>query len=274
MRAYIQLMRLDKPIGIWLCFLPAAWVLAAQGAEPFYFALFLLGSAVMRAAGCIINDLTDREFDKQVERTKSRPLAAGTISTRQAFALLIVLLAIAFGIVLYLPPQALYLAFATLPFIAAYPWMKRITWWPQFFLGITFNLGTLFASYATAGEITEAALLFYVAAIFWTLGYDTIYALQDTRDDALIGVKSTALKLGKYVPVFVLGCFLIMWLLLVSAGIFAQLTNRYEIGLLLVAGQACWQVRMVKRGADGGRIFRSNQWLGLILLTALLSESI
>lgn len=274
MHPYIQLVRLDKPIGIWLCFLPAAWVLAAQRAEAVYFILFLLGAAVMRAAGCIVNDLADREFDKQVERTKSRPLASGTILPRQAIVLLVMLLLVGLAIVLYLPAQALYLAFATLPFIAAYPLMKRITWWPQLFLGITFNLGTLFASYATAGEITEAALLFYVAAIFWTLGYDTVYALQDTRDDALIGVKSTALKLGKYVPVFVLGCYLIMWLLLISAGIFAQLTNRYELGLLLVAGHACWQVRMVKRGADGGRIFRSNQWLGLILLTALLSESI
>lgn len=274
MHPIIQLMRLDKPIGIWLTFLPAAWVLAAQRAEAIYFILFLIGAAVMRSAGCIINDLTDRDFDKNVERTKTRPLAAGTVSVRHAYLLLVLLLSIALGIVLYLPPSALYLAFATLPFVAAYPWMKRITWWPQLFLGITFNLGTLFASIATTDSITPAALLFYAASIFWTLGYDTIYALQDKQDDALIGVKSTALRLGNYVPLFVLGCYLAMWLLLVSAGIFAQLVMYYELGLLLVAGHACLQVRSIKRGVDGGRIFRSNQWLGTILFVAILGSSI
>lgn len=272
MRAFIELMRLHRPIGIWLTFFPAAWVLAAQQAEAFYFLLFLVGAAVMRSAGCIVNDLADRDFDPHVARTRSRPLAAGTVSVRQAIILLAVLLLIALGIVLLLPRPALFLAFATLPLIAAYPWMKRITHWPQLFLGITFNMGALFASIATTGTTTPAAWLFYAASILWTLGYDTIYALQDRADDALIGVKSTALRLGKYVPVFALCCYLLMWLLLVSAGILAGLGMYYELALMLVAGHACWQVRSVRRGADGGRIFRSNQWLGLMLLCGIAAQ--
>jgi 4-hydroxybenzoate polyprenyltransferase len=272
MHPYITLMRLDKPVGIWLTFFPAAWVLAAQQAKPVYFVLFLLGAAVMRSAGCILNDLADRDFDKHVERTKSRPLAAGTLHVRQAVLLLGVLLLTGLAIVLALPPLALPLAFATVPLIAAYPWMKRITYWPQLFLGITFNMGALFASIATTGDITKAAWMFYAASIFWTLGYDTLYALQDTKDDARIGVKSTALALGKYVPVFALGCYLAMWLLLVSAGIVAQLGIHYDVGLLLVAAHACWQVRRARRGEDGGSIFRSNQWLGWVLLIAILAS--
>lgn len=272
MRPYLQLMRLDKPIGIWLCFLPAAWVLAAQQAEVFYFLLFLLGATVMRAAGCILNDLADRDFDKQVARTKSRPLAAGALHVRQAMFLLVILLFVGLAIVLSLPPLALPLAICVLALIAAYPWMKRITYWPQLFLGITFNTGALFAAIATTGDITNAAWLFYAASIFWTLGYDTIYARQDTKDDALIGVKSTALRLGKYVPLFALGCYLVLWFLLVSAGIIAGLGIYYEFGLVLVAAHACLQIRSLKRGGNAGNIFRSNQWLGFVLLIAILAS--
>ncbi|MFZ4125383.1 MAG: 4-hydroxybenzoate octaprenyltransferase [Rickettsiales bacterium] len=272
MRPYLELMRLDKPIGIWLCFLPAAWLLAAQGAEPFVFMIFLFGAAVMRAAGCILNDLADRDFDKRVARTQSRPLAAGNVSMRHAIALLVLLLSIGLVIVLSLPPLALPLAICVLALIAAYPFMKRITYWPQLFLGITFNTGILFASIATMGDITTSAWIFYAAAIFWTLGYDTIYALQDTHDDALIGVKSTALRLGKYVPLFALGCYLIMWLLLVSAGIVAKLGIYYEFGLVLVAAHACLQIRRLRRGGNAGSIFRSNQWLGAALLLAILAS--
>ena len=226
----------------------------------------------MRAAGCILNDIADRDFDKHVARTQSRPLAAGTLTLKQAIMLLAVLLLVGLAIILSLPPLALPLAFCVLALIAAYPWMKRITYWPQLFLGVTFNTGILFASIATTGDITLSAWLFYAAALFWTLGYDTIYALQDTQDDALIGVKSTALRLGKYVPIFALGCYLAMWLLLVSAGIIAKLGIYYEFGLLLVAAHACLQIRRLRRGSNAGDIFRSNEWLGLVLLIAILAD--
>jgi 4-hydroxybenzoate polyprenyltransferase len=269
MRPFIELMRLDRPIGIWLVFFPAAWVLALYHAPLALYALFLLGAAIMRAAGCIINDLTDRRIDREVARTRTRPLAAGTISVRAALIILTSLLLLGLGIVLLLPPPALTLALFTLPLIIAYPWMKRISHWPQVFLGITFNLGSLFAAIATTGGVTLTAGFIYLAALFWTLGYDTIYALSDREDDARIGVKSTALTLGASVPRFVAVCYVLTSASLALALALANVNLWVWGGLALFALHLAFQVRQIGHGTAPGRIFTSNQWPGLVLLLAI-----
>ena len=188
----LVLMRLDKPIGIWLLFFPAGWAVAlaaAPGTLLPLLAAMLLGSALTRAAGCIMNDLTDRQLDAQVERTRTRPLASGAVSPRQALALLALLLVLALSLALSLPRAVLALALVAVPMIAAYPWMKRLTWWPQLFLGLTFNLSALAGWLATGQPLSAAAFTLYAASILWTLGYDTIYAIQDMADDATVGIR-------------------------------------------------------------------------------------
>lgn len=196
---YIRLMRFHQPTGIWLLLFPCWWsvALASRGFPSLWLMLlFALGAVVMRSAGCIINDIADREFDRKVERTRSRPLASGELSVRQAGMLLILLLAIANLIALQMRIEVLWWVLLSLPLVAAYPYMKRITWWPQAFLGLTFNWGALVGWVAVRGEIELPALLLYAGGIAWTLGYDTIYAHQDIKDDIAAGVKSTALRLG------------------------------------------------------------------------------
>ncbi len=209
LRPYAYLMRLDRPIGIWLLFLPGLWGLTLGSTEKvplFECTLFLIGSILMRAAGCIINDIWDRDLDSQVERTQNRPLACGDLSIKDAFLLLATLLLISFIILLQFNWITIVLGFLTLPLIAIYPLMKRFTYWPQIVLGLTFNFSALMGYSAISGTLAPEAILLYVGAIFWTIGYDTIYAHQDKEDDALIGVKSTALKFGdnskKWVTVF------------------------------------------------------------------------
>ena len=210
--AYLRLMRLHQPVGIWLLFWPCAWALiAASGGFPRLDIVlaFFLGAVLMRSSGCIINDIADREFDKQVERTKTRPLASGELTVKQAIGLLAALLLASFFIALYLGLAVMmWSALALLP-VMIYPFMKRISWWPQLFLGLTFNWGALVGWVAVRGELEWPALILYVGCVFWTLGYDTIYAHQDKIDDARIGVKSTALRLGDYTRIFVAGCYLI-----------------------------------------------------------------
>lgn len=271
MLAYFHLMRLDKPVGIWLTFWPAAWaVLLASGTfQPELLALLFLGASLMRAAGCIMNDLADADFDAQVERTKLRPLASGAISKRRALALLGVLLAQAFGLLFVLPHPAFWLAFATLPLVAAYPFMKRFTWWPQLFLGITFNMSALFGWLEATGELSLSALWLYVAAVFWTLGYDTIYALQDMHDDARIGVKSTALRLGAFTLPFVALCYTHFLAILLWLGVNGGLGWPYFVGMVLCAAQLLWQIRTMRRGGHAGAVFKSNQWLGLLVFLAI-----
>lgn len=267
---YFQLLRLHKPVGIWLVFFPAAWVLALYHASWVLYALFLLGAVVMRAAGCIINDMTDRTIDREVARTRTRPLAAGTISPRAALIMLAMLLLAGLAIVLWLPPMALYLAMITLPLIIAYPWMKRLTHWPQIFLAITFNLSALFAAIAVTGGVTTLSLAVYVAALFWTLGYDTVYAVSDREDDARIGMKSTALTLGNRVPRFVAACYLIAVMALAAAFWLNGWNSYHGAGLGLFALHLAYQVRQIQHGQTPEIIFTSNQWPGLVLLLAIM----
>ncbi|MCU1386612.1 MAG: 4-hydroxybenzoate octaprenyltransferase, partial [Acidobacteria bacterium] len=205
-RPYLQLMRLDRPIGTWLLFWPCVFglVLGAAADERrfldwrdfYYVILFGIGAVVMRGAGCTFNDIIDRDIDAQVARTRGRPIPSGAVTTRQAAALLVALCLVGLAILLQLNWFAVGLGAASLLLVAGYPFMKRITWWPQAWLGITFNWGVPFGFAAETGGLTLAAYLFYAGCFFWTLGYDTIYAHQDKEDDILIGVKSSALFLG------------------------------------------------------------------------------
>ena len=276
MDPYIKLMRLDKPIGIWLVFFPAAWAVLLASSRPDLplLLIMLAGAAIVRAAGCILNDLADRGLDRQVERTRQRPLASGTVSVRQALVLLLLLGASALLLTLALPPDVFRLALLAVPMIAAYPWMKRITWWPQFFLGLTFNLGALIGWVATGAQLGPLPLLLYVACVFWTLGYDTLYALQDLQDDARAGIKSSALRLGNHVPLFVAACYAAMTVLLALVGIMSERTLPFWLGMLLVLLHMAWQVGQLKAhaSAKAGNLFRSNQWLGLVLLLCLLFD--
>jgi 4-hydroxybenzoate polyprenyltransferase len=273
---YAALMRLDKPIGIWLVFFPAAWavLLASPRLDLPLLLLMLAGAVIVRGAGCILNDLADRELDRQVARTRTRPLASGAVTVRQALALLILLGLAALSLLLALPGTVLWPALLAVPMIAAYPWMKRITWWPQLFLGLTFNLGALIGWLATGAALTAPAWLLYSACIFWTLGYDTIYALQDLEDDARAGIKSSARRLGASITLFVSLCYATMLLLLHLATMLAERPMAASLGL--VALHMIWQLRQLRRhgAARAGALFRSNQWLGFILMLILALDRV
>jgi 4-hydroxybenzoate polyprenyltransferase len=278
-RPYLRLMRMDKPIGIWLLFFPAAWgmLLAPAPLRWDLLALMLLGATITRAAGCILNDLTDRKLDAQVERTRTRPLASGEIPVRDAWVLLGVLACNALLLTLVLPKQVVWLALCAVPLIAAYPWMKRITFWPQAFLGLTFNFGALIGWAATGQPLGFAAWLLYAGCFFWTLGYDTLYAVQDMPDDASVGIRSTARRMGTGARLqwFTLACYgaaLLLWLCAcIRAG---RYDLPVQLALIAVAIQMGWQAmqtgHLTPGSTRGGQLFRSNQWVGLCLLLGLL----
>lgn len=264
--AYFRLMRLDKPVGIWLLLWPCWWsvTLAAETLRFDLLALFFLGAVVMRSAGCIVNDMVDRDIDAQVERTKTRPLASGEVSMREAGVLVGVLLTLALVVAVLLGWQVVLLGALWLPLVAVYPWMKRITGWPQFFLGITFNAGALFGWVAAGQEIGLPALILYMGAICWTLGYDTIYAFQDMKDDARLGVKSTARTLGKNSRLWIAGFYgmFIVSLLLCGYGVSRPLV--YYLLLLPALLHLIWQVYALhpEDEALSRRLFKANAWTG------------
>jgi len=214
LKIIIQLTRLNKPIGIMLLFWPCLWGLTLgyyfNNETSIYFKyiiLFFLGSVLMRSAGCIFNDIVDRDFDKKVERTKNRPLAAGEISVFESFIYIVLLCLISLLILLQFNKLTIILGISSIIFAFTYPFMKRITYWPQLFLGLTFNWGIIIGWTALTNNISIEVLLLYISAIFWTLGYDTIYGLQDMHDDEIIGVKSTSIKFKNNPKVFVGSCY-------------------------------------------------------------------
>ncbi len=275
---YVSLMRLDRPIGTWLLLLPALWAIvmaaggfmALTGREYGFMALFCIGAVVMRGAGCVVNDLWDREIDRKVERTASRPLASGAVSPRQALIFLAALLMLGLAVLLQLSPLAIGLGVLSLAFVAVYPLMKRWTWWPQLFLGFTFNFGALMGWAAVGNNLDWAALLLYAGGIFWTLGYDTIYAAQDVDDDALVGVRSTtrlfAENSRRYVGLFYAAA-VVLWLV---CGALWNAAPLFYAAMALVAAHFIWQVwRWDWRDrALSLRLFRSNRDLGLLMLFA------
>lgn len=275
--AFVALTRLHRPVGIWLLLWPCWWAvgLASPGAPDASVLLwFLLGAACMRSAGCILNDMADRRIDAQVARTRTRPLASGALTLADAVALLAFLLSLALLILLQLEPALLPYAAASLLLVAAYPLMKRVTWWPQAFLGLTFNIGALFGWVAVTGALHEAALALYFAGLAWTLGYDTIYAHQDIEDDLKIGVKSTAIRFGAHnraalcliYATTALSMALAVWL--AEAGLVAWL------GWSGFAAHLCWQIiRFHPHDPPIAlRLFTANQWAGGILAASFLLD--
>ncbi len=273
-RPYLQLMRLDRPIGTWLLFWPCVCGLAlgAMADERtftawrdfYYVALFGLGAVVMRGAGCAFNDIVDRKFDAQVARTRGRPIPSGAVSVTAAAIFTGLLGLIGLSILLQLNRFAIGLGAASLLLVAIYPFMKRITWWPQAWLGLTFNWGALLGFAAETGRIDLPDLYLYAGLFFWTLGYDTIYAHQDKEDDALIGVKSTARLLKENSARWILGFYAVCFTLVLAAG-FAEHAGRLFALVMLAAGiHLLWQVRRLKIDdpANCLLLFRANSVTG------------
>jgi 4-hydroxybenzoate polyprenyltransferase len=274
MRPFASLMRLDRPIGTWLLFWPCAWSVGLAGSAALWLYIsFLIGAFAMRSAGCVYNDIVDRDLDKQVDRTRLRPLASGRISIKAAWALLMGLSLIGLIVLLGLKPLAQVIALASLIPVAAYPYMKRVTWWPQAWLGLVFSWGALVGWPAVTGQFAAAPLLLWVGSIFWVIGYDTIYAIQDVEDDALVGVKSSARRLGRNVA---RGVAILYALALVGwgAAIWMVFPDPYALlGLLPAAAHLIWQVVRVdpEDGPLALRLFRSNRVTGLLLFLAFVT---
>ncbi len=277
----LKLMRLHQPTGIWLLLWPCWWsiALASPGfPSPYLLALFGLGAVAMRSAGCVINDMIDRKIDAQVERTRMRPLASGLLTMRDAAWLLVMLLVVAGVVAWNLNRLAQVLSLLFFIPVLMYPLMKRVMPWPQIFLGFTFNAGAIIGWAATAGEVPPAAWILYAACWFWTLGYDTIYAHQDKRDDARIGVKSTAVAMGERTRSFVTAFYLCMAVLLARAGLktFPQPMLVFYVSLVLAILHLLWQIRKVDLGnpQDCMRKFRSNARFGWIIFLGIVAQKI
>lgn len=277
-RPYFKLARLDRPIGTWLLLWPCWWsiALAAPAStwpDLWLLALFGIGALVMRGAGCTFNDIVDRDFDSRVERTRLRPIPAGQVSVKQAVAWMVFLSLTGFVILLQFNAFAIGIGIASLALVAAYPFMKRITYWPQAWLGLTFNWGALLGWAAVAGNLGPAPLTLYAAGLFWTLGYDTIYAHQDKEDDALIGVKSTALKLGERTRPWLFVFYAAATGGFAAAGFLAGMAWPFYLGLTIAAGHLVWQaVRVdIDDSADCLTKFQSNTVFGWLLFGAIIA---
>jgi 4-hydroxybenzoate polyprenyltransferase len=279
LRPWLKLGRFDRPTGIWLLMLPGWQGIALAGAlhgewpNPWLLLAVFVGAALMRAAGCAYNDIVDRDFDAKVARTANRPIPSGQISVKQAWAFVAGCSGVSLLILLTMPPAAIALGVGSLALVAAYPFMKRITWWPQAWLGLTFNWGALLGYAAATGAVEPPAVLLYASGIFWTLGYDTIYAIQDLEDDALAGVKSSARRLGAKAPRAVMGFYLVSVLLALAAGEVAGLGPIFVVGIVLYLQHLGWQARRVRIDDPvlALRLFKSNAQAGLILFAALVA---
>ena len=281
-RPYLRLSRLDRPIGSWLLLLPCWWsaALAAAvahnaGRLPLTLALFFVGAFAMRGAGCTWNDITDRDLDAKVERTRSRPIPAGQVSVPQAVVFLVAQALIGLAVLLQFNRFAVITGIASLVIVAVYPFMKRITWWPQIVLGLAFSWGALMGFAVTQGRIDATALLLYAGAIAWVIGYDTIYAHQDAEDDALIGVKSTARLFGARTHLALVAFYAAAVVLIGAALGLAGSQWPAWIGLAAFAGHLAWQIRRLEINDPALclRIFKSNRDAGLLLFAGLLADA-
>ena len=254
LKIFINLTRLNKPIGIMLLFWPCSWSLAyAYSIEQnlnqflYYLFLFFLGAALMRSAGCIVNDIVDKDLDKKVQRTKNRPLALNLVSVKLALFYVSILCALAFLILIQFNTLTIVLGFASMILAFSYPFMKRITYWPQFFLGLTFNWGIVMAWVAVTGSVTSEIILLYLAAIFWTLGYDTIYGVQDIVDDEIIGIKSTSIKFKKNIKLFVSVCYFLSSFIIISLFYSQYGLNNFTLIIIIFILSLMYQIMKFKK---------------------------
>jgi 4-hydroxybenzoate polyprenyltransferase len=284
LKPYAQLARWDRPIGIWLLYWPCVWSLGL--ARQFHamnaweritiLALFFIGAVAMRGAGCVVNDIWDRKLDAQVARTRDRPLASGTISLPQAVLFLVLQLLIGATVLFQLSPLAVMLGLATLPLIALYPYLKRITWWPQIFLGLVFNTGTLIGWAALENTINTVPVLLYIAGFFWTMAYDTVYAHLDAEDDQLIGIKSTALRFGVDSKFYVGGFWFAAGLFFIFA-LMADGATRTAYVMAILAGLIETTAHILWQPANQRytlAFFRFQAQIGLLLALACLAPAL
>ncbi|MFZ4807994.1 MAG: 4-hydroxybenzoate octaprenyltransferase [Hyphomicrobiaceae bacterium] len=281
-RPYLKLMRADRPIGTWLLLIPCWWAQGlaeiATGAgmpNPWFLVLFAIGAFVMRGAGCTYNDIVDRHYDARVARTALRPIPAGLVTARQAFVFAIALSLVGFVVLIQFNLTTVIVGIGSLGLIAIYPFMKRVTHWPQAVLGLTFKWGALVGWTAVTGNLGLPMLALYVACILWTIGYDTIYAHQDKEDDAVLGLKSTALKFGAQTKPWLVGFYVAALAAMGVAVVLAGATRGpVLVGLALAALHGAWQIRTldISDAANCLHRFRSNRDLGLIVYGAMVIE--
>lgn len=273
---YARLCRLDRPIGTWLTLLPALAALAqAAGGwpEPWRVVVFSLGALLMRGIGCTINDIFDRDIDKHVERTRYRPLTSGQLTLKQALWFLFAQLAVCASLLLPINPMSRWLALALLPIVVIYPLCKRVTYWPQAVLGVCFNWGMLMAWSDTRNEVPLGAIAVYVGTILWQIGYDTIYAYIDVRDDRRLGLHSTALRFGAAGKTWIAGFYIATLALWAWGGYAVGLGWPYAVGMVLIGAHLAWQLRKLDldRPELGLGLFRANLWVGVMLVAASVS---
>ena len=283
-KIFIDLTRLKKPIGYMLLFWPCAWglTLAYDFSSNlnnyfFYLLLFFLGAILMRSAGCIVNDILDKEFDKKVFRTKDRPIASGKISEKLGITYALILCFCALLILLNFNTVTIILAIGSMPLAFTYPLMKRFTYWPQLFLGITFNYGLLLGWTSINGNLNILPILLYIGAIFWTLGYDTIYGFQDIKDDEIIGLKSTSIKFKKKPFIFLLACYVILFLMIITLGILENFDIFYYTFSLIIGYHLFfYQLRSVDLDNPMNclKIFKSNNFFGFLIFIQILISKI
>ncbi len=277
---FLELTRLKRPIGYMLLFWPCSWGLTLVFDFSndlliylFYLFLFFLGSVLMRSAGCVMNDIVDRKFDKNVERTKDRPLASGGVSVRLALSYVVILCLLAFLVLINFNSFTILLALASMPFAFTYPLMKRYTYWPQLFLGFTFNYGLILGWVSINSELSLVPIIFYLGAIFWTLGYDTIYGFQDIKDDEIIGLKSTSIKFKSNPYIFLNLCYLIFFISIILIGILMELNKYYFLFSIIIFFQLFYlQLKKldVESPSNCLKAFKSNNFLGFFVLVNLL----
>ena len=277
---FIELTRLKKPIGFMLLFWPCIWGLtivydfnSSLNNYILFSLLFFAGSILMRSAGCIINDIVDKNFDKRVERTKNRPIASGKVSIKLALIYSVVLCGLAFLVLINFNKFTIYMALLSMPLAFTYPLMKRITYWPQLFLGITFNYGLVLAWISISNEISIIPIIFYLGAIFWTLGYDTIYGFQDIKDDEIIGVKSTSIKFKNSPKKFLITSYFIFIISLILIGLLMNFKIFYFMFLIIpIFHLLKFQIKdlVINDTGDCLRKFKSNNFLGLVVFINIL----
>ena len=279
MKKYIKLMRLDKPIGIFLLFWPCAWGLALANVDQAnnllfvkYLILFFIGSILMRSAGCIYNDIVDREIDIKIARTKSRPIATGLISLSNAWILILILISFSLMILFQFNLKSIIFGLSSALLVLLYPFMKRITYWPQLFLGITFNWGVVLGWLVMKNEFSLLPLILYLSAILWTLGYDTIYGLQDIKDDLMAGIKSTSIKFQKkikpflFIVYFLSFALILLVLSLLNANLLTYIFSLGAGAILLYQVNNCYQ----KNNLNYSKLFTLNTYYGLSIFILLL----